>query len=140
MHSHDYPISEEKLRKQFKSTIGRDVYDGELYQFTFCNNQEDVDEKMQKIKEKEDFLVVNQPVWQEEGKALRKRREGLNLPAYKAARKIGIAPSTLKKLEEGYPIQKRVTIKRSFETTLELVEEQVVTHALKIQLKRKTKQ
>ena len=136
MHTNEYPINEAVLRQQFQDIVGREAFERELYQFTFCNNQQAVCEKMKKVKEKEDFVSVNRPVWAEEGKALRERRESLDLPAYKAAEKIGISPPTLKKLEIGYPIQKRVTIKRSYETTLELFEEQVMSHSLQIQLKR----
>ncbi|MBD8004556.1 helix-turn-helix domain-containing protein [Bacillus norwichensis] len=73
----------------------------------------------------DNWIQEHQKSWLEIGQELKSERETLGITKAGMSRKIGCAPSTLTKFEEGKPVQAAKIIENAYKMALELFQLEV---------------
>lgn len=95
----------------YMNKYGKEMSDAELGAIVRKNHNE----YMKSIEE-------NTPRWQEEGKAFRKARQGLNISQRDLAEGIGVSPVTVGKYEKGKPVRSRKMLRQSGISVMKLIQ------------------
>ncbi len=128
-------VPQDLYTHEFVKLIGREPKGNERWLLNRSLDRDEAISKIKAIKEREEMIRRNTPLWIKQGEELKRRRLQLKLSLKHIADQVRVSPSTISKIEKGKPIRHPHLVVNGFRNVLKFEEEKVKNFAMELKLK-----